>query len=45
MPTAMWLELNTGNVETSLVIALVALLLAGGALAVVHWLVPGREWL
>lgn len=45
MPTAMWLELNTGNVETSLIIALVALALAGGALAVVHWLAPGRRWL
>jgi len=45
MPTSMWLELNTGNVETSLVIALVALALAGGALALVHWLVPGRKWL
>lgn len=45
MPTSMWLELNTGNVETSLVIALVALALAGGALAVVHWLAPGRRWL
>ena len=45
MPTAMWLELNTGNVETSLMIALVALALAGAALAVVHWLVPARRWL
>jgi molybdate transport system permease protein len=45
MPTAMWLELNTGNVETSLVIALVALVLAGAALGVVHWLAPGRKWL
>lgn len=45
MPTAMWLELNTGNVETSLVIAIVALVLAGGALGLVHWLVPGRKWL
>jgi ABC-type tungstate transport system substrate-binding protein len=45
MPTAMWLELNTGNIETSLVIALVALALAGTALCLVHWLAPGRKWL
>jgi len=45
MHTAMWLELNTGNIETSLVIALVALALAGTALSLVHWLAPGRKWL
>lgn len=44
MPTAMWLELSVGNVETSLAIALVALALAAGALGVVHWLAPGRKW-
>ena len=44
MPTAMWLELNVGNIEVSLVIALVAVAMAGAALAVVHWLVPGRKW-
>jgi len=44
MPTAMWLELSVGNVETSLAIALVALTLAAMALAAVHWLAPGRKW-
>ena len=44
MPTAIWLELSTGDVEVSLVIALVAVTLAGAALAMVHWLVPGRKW-
>ena len=44
MPTAMWLELNVGNIETSFAIALVALAMAGVALAAVHWLVPGRKW-
>jgi molybdate transport system permease protein len=44
MPTAIWLELSTGDVEVSLVIALVAVTMAGAALALVHWLVPGRKW-
>ena len=44
MPTAMWLELSIGNIEVSLAIALVAVVMAGAALAVVHWLVPGRRW-
>jgi len=44
MPTAMWLELSVGNVETSLTIALVALALAAAALGFVHWLAPGRKW-
>jgi molybdate transport system permease protein len=44
MPTSMWLELSIGNIEVSLAIALVALTMAGVALAVVHVLAPGRTW-
>ena len=45
MPTTMWLELSIGDIETSLVVALLAVLMAGAALAVVHWLLPGRKWI
>jgi len=41
MPTTIWLELSIGNTEVALVGALVMLLLAGVALAIVHWLEPG----
>ena len=44
MPTTMWLELSIGDIETSLVVALLAVLMAGAALAVVHWLLPGKKW-
>jgi len=44
MPTTMWLELSIGNIEVSLAVALVTVAMAGAALAVVHWLVPGRTW-
>ncbi|MHC4717002.1 MAG: ABC transporter permease [Planctomycetota bacterium] len=44
MPTAMWLELNSGNIVESLTIAMASLVMAGAALAVVHWLAPGRTW-
>lgn len=44
MPTMIWLELSVGNIETSLAIALVMLLMAGASLAVVHRLAPGRSW-
>ncbi len=44
MPTSIWLELSIGNVEASLSIALVMVLLAGLALALVHRLAPGRQW-
>jgi molybdate transport system permease protein len=40
MPTTMWLELSTGNIEVAVVIALMMLLLAGAALTIVHWLSP-----
>lgn len=41
MPTTLYLELSVGNIETSVAIALVMLVLAGTALAVVHRLAPG----
>ena len=44
MPTNMWLELNVGNIEVALVVALVTMLLAGAALLLVHRLAPGRTW-
>ena len=44
MPTAIWLELNNGDVEIALMISLFMLLLAGMALMVVHWLLPGKNW-
>ena len=44
MPTNMWLELNVGNIEAALVVALIATSLAGLALAIVHRLCPGRKW-
>jgi molybdate transport system permease protein len=40
MPTALWLELSIGNIETALAISLIMLFMAGTALAVVHFLVP-----
>jgi molybdate transport system permease protein len=40
MPTALWLELSVGNIETALAIALIMLLMAGTALTIVHWLLP-----
>jgi molybdate transport system permease protein len=40
MPTALWLELSIGNIETAIAIALIMLSLAGAALALVHWLAP-----
>jgi molybdate transport system permease protein len=44
MPTAMWLELSIGNIEKAFVIALIMVVIAGSALVLVHWLVPGRKW-
>ena len=44
MPTQMWLELSIGNIETSLTIAIMMIVIAGTALAIVHRLVPGKEW-
>jgi molybdate transport system permease protein len=44
MPTTIWLELSVGNIEKSLTVSLLLLLMAGAALAVVHRLAPGRTW-
>ena len=44
MPTQMWLELSIGNIEASLTIAIMMILIAGTALAIVHKLAPGRRW-
>lgn len=41
MPTTLWLELSTGNIETAVCIALIMLAMAGTALALVHRLAPG----
>lgn len=43
MPTSIWLELNVGNIETSLTLALVMVILAGTALMTVHWLTGGKD--
>lgn len=44
MPTTMWLQLNIGNVESALVIALITMIIACGAIMLVHKIVPGRRW-
>lgn len=44
MPTSMWLELNVGNIETALVVALITMAIASIALVCAHFLAPGREW-
>ena len=44
MPTNMWLELNVGNVEVALVVALITMSIAAIALVCVHYLAPGRNW-
>ena len=44
MPTSMWLELNVGNIETALVVALITMAIASIALICAHFLAPGREW-
>lgn len=43
MPTSIWLELSTGNIEASIIMALVMILLAGMALTIVHWIAPGKD--
>ena len=42
MPTMMWLELSVGNIEVSLAIALIMLVMAGTGLTVVHFLLRDR---
>jgi molybdate transport system permease protein len=44
MPTQICLELSIGNIETSLTIAIMMIVIAGSALTVVHKLAPGKEW-
>jgi len=43
MPTMIWLELSVGNIEVSLAMALIMVVLAGAGLAVVHLLVQDRS--
>ena len=45
MPTMMWLELSVGNIEVSLAIALIMLVMAGAGLTVVHFLLGDRSLL
>jgi molybdate transport system permease protein len=44
MPTAIYRELNSGDIAVALAIALVMLLLAGGALVIVHRLETRVRW-
>jgi molybdate transport system permease protein len=45
LPTTMWLELSIGNIEVSLVVALISIVLATYALAIVHYLAGERRWI
>jgi len=45
LPTLIWLEVSTGGTDVAIVLSLVMLLMAAIALAVVHWLAPGRKWM
>ncbi|MCP4375282.1 MAG: ABC transporter permease [bacterium] len=44
MPTTIYLELSIGREEVSLAVAIVMVAIASVALAIVHWLTPGRKW-
>ena len=44
MPTTIYLELSIGREEVSLAVAIVMVAIASVALALVHWLAPGRKW-
>ena len=44
MPTLIWLEVSSGDTHIAIGLSLVMLLMASVALAVVHWLTPGRKW-
>lgn len=44
MPTNLWLELNVGNIENALVVALITMAIASIALAITHYMAPGRKW-
>ncbi len=44
MPTNLWLELNIGNIENALVVALITMAIASLALVVAHFMASGRKW-
>ena len=44
MPTNLWLELNVGNIENALVVALITMLIASIALVITHYMAAGRKW-
>ncbi|MFW6062119.1 MAG: ABC transporter permease [Planctomycetota bacterium] len=44
MPTTIYLELSIGRIPVAIAVAAVMVVLAGAALAVVHWLAPGKAW-
>jgi len=44
MPTTIYLELSIGREEVALAVGLVMVAMASVALAIVHWLAPGRKW-
>ncbi|HOX37569.1 MAG TPA: ABC transporter permease subunit [Candidatus Brocadiia bacterium] len=44
LPTAIYLELSVGRIETALAIALLMLALAACMLAAIHRLAPGKRW-
>lgn len=44
VPTRIYLELSTGRLNFAIALTIMMLLLAGGALVIVHWLAPGRKW-
>ena len=44
MPTNLWLELNVGNIENALVVALITMGIASIALVAAHCMAPGRKW-
>ena len=43
LPSTIYLEVSTGGIEVALAAAIVMLVLAGGALAAIHYLVGGRR--
>ena len=44
LPTVIYLELSIGKEQVSLAVAIVMVAIASVALAIVHWLAPGRKW-
>ena len=43
LPSTIYLEVSTGGIEVALAAAIVMLVLAGGALAAIHYLVGGKR--